>query len=181
VYITGQYQSTSAVTLKNANGTNSSVVLPIAISSAGFLVKYDSSGTVVFGTTIDETSTDIGYGVTTDSLNNVYITGQYTSSSAVTLKNANGTNSSVVLPIASSTACFLIKYDSSGTVVLGTIIDGTYGEIGFGVTTDSLNNVYITGQYDSESTITLKNGDGTNSSVVLPITSSITGFLIKYV
>jgi len=78
------------------------------------------------------TSRDIGIGVTTDSSDNIYVTG-YTEGGLD--GNTNSGESDI----------FLIKYNSSGTKQwtkqLGT---STYEE-GRGVTTDSSGNIYVTG------------------------------------
>ena len=68
-----------------------------------FLVKYNSSGTKQWTKQLGTTSSDYGFGVTTDSSGNIYVTG-YTSG------NLDGNTSSGGKDI------FLVKYDSSGTI-----------------------------------------------------------------
>jgi hypothetical protein len=80
VYVTGYYTSTSVVTLNNGK------TLPISNDVDGFIVKYDTSGLAQWATTISGTGSDGGYAIATDSTG-VYVTGQYTSTSVVTLNN----------------------------------------------------------------------------------------------
>jgi hypothetical protein len=163
IYITGSYTSTSAVSLNN------SITLPAtATSSAAFLVKYDTSGLAQWATSINGTSNDIGYSVVTDSTGNVYIAGQYMSTSTVPLNNG------ITLPLVSSSAAFLVKYDTSGLAQWATSINGTGTDIGYSVTTDSIGNVYISGNYTSSNSVLLNNG------VTLPAASTAAVFLVKY-
>ena len=67
-----------------------------------FLVKYDSSGTKQWTKQLGTSSYEIGFGVSTDSSGNIYVTGN-------TLGNLDGNTNSGDEDI------FLVKYDSSGT------------------------------------------------------------------
>ena len=160
VYVTGSYTSTSVVTLNNG------ITLPITTGSDVFIVKYDTSGLAQWVTTIVGDSTDTGYGITSDSTG-VYVTGQYTSFSDVFLNNED------TLPVTSSQDAFIVKYNTSGLAQWSTTIPGTGGDRGFGITTDS-TGVYVIGQYNSTSALTLNNG------ITLPISVSIDVFIVKY-
>jgi hypothetical protein len=67
-----------------------------------FLVKYDSSGTKQWTKQLGTSSEDWGKGVTTDSSDNIYVTG-YTDG------GLDGNTSS------GSSDIIIVKYDSSGT------------------------------------------------------------------
>ena len=72
-----------------------------------FLVKYDSSGTKQWTKLLGTSSTDMyltswGYGVTTDSSGNIYVTGN-------TSGGLDGNTSS------GGSDIIIVKYDSSGT------------------------------------------------------------------
>jgi hypothetical protein len=67
-----------------------------------FLVKYDSSGTKLWTKQLGTSSGDVGFGVTTDSSGNIYVTGG-------TDGDLDGNTNSGEVDI------FLIKYNSSGT------------------------------------------------------------------
>jgi len=179
VYVTGYYVSTPSIVLKNMDGvTNSAYSLPGSGLATAFVTKYNSSGVVQgYFTTPGQ-----GYGVCTDSSGNVYATGQYSSSSTVPLKNLDGTTvSSYTLPGAASQGVYIIKYNLSGIVQGFASIDGTAADTGYGISTDSSRNVYAIGQYNSTSTIPLKNFDGTTvSAFSLPATSGNAMYTIKY-
>ncbi len=94
-------------------------------------IKYDSDGTKIWDRTIGGSNLDAGYGITTDSSGNIYVTG-YTYIEA----DAQGRN------------IWTIKYDSDGTKIWDKIIGsigGWTGDTGYGITTDSSGNIYVTG------------------------------------
>ena len=124
VYVTGYYNSTSAVTLNNG------ITLPIPVGSDAFIVKYNTSGLAQWATTISGTGSDFGYGIATDSTG-VYVTGYYTSTSAVTLNNG------ITLPITVGNDAFIVKYNTSGLAQWATTISGTATDLGRRITTDS--------------------------------------------
>ena len=66
-----------------------------------FIVKYDSSGTKLWTKQLGTSSGDVGFGVTTDSSGNIYVTGG-------TGGGLDGNTSS------GSGDIFLVKYNSSG-------------------------------------------------------------------
>ena len=190
IYVTGQYQSSSQVILQDANGTGqtaSLVTLPATSLFAAFIAKYSISGQVQWATYIDGTGSDLGFSVTTDSYNNIYATGQYNSSSQVTLRDVSGTGqtaSLVTLPSTSSNAVFIAKYNTSGQVQSATYIDGTGSDIGRSIISDSNNNLYVTGQYQSSSQVTLQDVSGnsqTPSLITLPAVSADGLMLVKYI
>jgi hypothetical protein len=192
VYFSGYYSNTSGtLTLQDATATgqtNSAISLPQTTGSDAFLVKYSSSGIVQWATNIKGSGSDIGYALTVDSSNNVYITGQYNNASGtVTLQDATATgqtNSAISLPQCSTVDAFLVKYSSSGIVQWATSIKGSSSDIGYATAIDSFNNVYITGQYTNTSgTVTLQDATATgqtNSAISLPQSSGTDAFLVKY-
>jgi len=97
-----------------------------------FLLKYNSSGvkqwTLQFGTS----SSDLGYGVTVDSSDNIYITGNTGGGLD------NNTNSGDI-------DLFLVKYNSSGTKQWTQQLGTSSEDIALEVTTDSSDNIYVTG------------------------------------
>ena len=98
-----------------------------------FLVKYNSSGTKQWTKQLGvESLGDEGRGVSTDSSGNIYVTGQ-------TWGNLDGNTNSGFSDI------FLVKYNSSGTKQWTKQLGTTEGDYGFGVTTDSSGNIYVTG------------------------------------
>jgi hypothetical protein len=167
VYVSGYYSSTTAITI-NARG----VILPITHGIDAFVIKYNSSGVAQWATTIKGISTgmDSGAGVATDATENVYVTGYYNSSTAITINAATG----VILPITHGVDAFVIKYNSSGVAQWATTIQGTGSDEGGGIATDATGNVYVSGYYISTTPIILA------ANAALPSYSSQTAFIVKY-
>ena len=118
------------------------------------LVKYNSSGTKQWTKQLGTTSNDYGYGITTDSSDNIYVSG--TTGGGLD-GNTDGYSNDI----------FLIKYNSSGTKQWTKQLGTTNGDYGTGVTTDSSGNIYVTGY-------TYGDLDGNTSSGNQDI------FLVKY-
>jgi hypothetical protein len=189
LYITGQYRSSAITTLRNVSGNtqvNSSITLPVTTLVSLVLIKYNSSGIAQWATILDGSSIDAGYSVAIDSLNNIYVTGNYSSSGIVTLKNVSGNtqvNSSITLPATTNSALVLMKYNSNGIAQWATYLDGSNSDIGYSIDIDSSDNLYITGQYSSSASVTLKNASGNtqiDSSITLPLSAVQAIFLMKY-
>jgi hypothetical protein len=164
VYVTGSYSSSTVVTLNNGK------TLPISAGSDAFIVKYDTSGLAQWSATVPGTGSDRGQGIATDSTG-VYVTGYYTSTSAITLNDGITT-----LPISVVQDMFIVKYNTSGLAQWAATIQGTFTDDGYGITTDS-TGVYISGSYRTTTVLTLNNGK------TLPITaggSSTDAFIVKY-
>jgi uncharacterized delta-60 repeat protein len=97
-----------------------------------FLTKYNSSGTKEWTKQQGSSGDDYGNGVAVDSSDNIYVTG-------ATYGKLHGNKNSGIYDI------FLVKYNSSGirqwTEQLGT----STVEHAYAVTTDSSDNIYVTG------------------------------------
>jgi len=121
-----------------------------------FLVKYNSSGTKQWSQQLGTIGNDYGYGVTVDSSDNIYVTG-YTGVGEGLDGNTN----------AGSRDFFLVKYNSSGTKQWTQQLGTSYDDYGYGVTVDSSDNIYVTGE-------TFGGLDGNTNAGGLDI------FLVKY-
>ena len=97
------------------------------------LIKYDSYGTKLWSQQLGTTEEDIGYGVAADSADNIYVTGS-------TKKNLDNNT------YAGDKDIFLVKYNSSGTKQWTQQLGTSSEDFGYGVTVDSLNNIYLTGK-----------------------------------
>jgi acyl-CoA thioesterase FadM len=97
-----------------------------------FVAKYSSSGTQQWTQQLGTSSTDYGFGITTDFSGNVYVTGSTT-----------GDFSSYIN--AGDMDIFVAKYNSSGTQQWTQQLGTSSTDYGFGITTDSSGNVYVTG------------------------------------
>lgn len=120
-----------------------------------FLVKYDASGNVQWarmagGENIDESSS-----VCTDASGNVYITGHFNSKSII-FGTDTLTNPNIYQEI------FLAKYDASGNLLWAKSAGGTGRDYSNSISADASGNVYITGQFESD-TITFGTKSFTNA------------------
>lgn len=125
-----------------------------------FLVKYDAMGNLLWARNAGANgSLCIPNSVATDKLGNCYITGTFDYSS-ITLGSITLINTT---PFSGSLDLFLAKYDSNGNVLWAKNPSGTLNETGRSVSTDTLNNIYLSGDFKSPKLIfgtdTLLNSD----------------------
>lgn len=175
IYITGSYfyniTPSTTIKLKDASG-NTQSDSPITFPSSGvtllFLLKYQSNGTAVWATYFGNITGGLsnraqGVSVTVDSVNNIYVTGTYASTSSFFLQNALTinpwqTDSPIEMPARSPEEVLVMKYSSSGVAQWATFFGGNSRDRAVSIRTDSLNNVYVTGGYrgtSSPNTVTL--------------------------
>lgn len=176
VYICGQYNATA--TAYNANNTAFTTTLVFTGGQDGYLLKYSSTGSVLWVTRVTSTGTDTAFSVTTDSQDNVYISGQY--GATLTAWNANQTSFATTLAFASITYdSFLIKLNSTGSVqwVARQSSASAANDIGYSVTSDAADNVYVTGQYGAA--FTVYNADQSSFATTLSSTANDC-FVVKY-
>jgi len=179
VLVTGQYGA--AVTFYNQGPSGTAgTTLPYTGGVDCFVAKYSSAGAVVWAAQIagTTTSSDIGYGIATDSSGNVFVTGSY--SAALTLYNTGGT-AGTTLPFTGAQDCFVAKYSSAGAVVWAARIAGTTTsiDVGYGIATDSSGNVLVTGYYSAALTLYNQGPSGTAGNT-LPFTGGNDVFVAKY-
>lgn len=133
VYITGYFSSPSIIfdtdTLINTS------------TGDMFFVKYDTGGNLLWAKCAGGGSTNVGTSVRTDKIGNEYVTGSFFSSSIVF--------DTTVLVNAGGFDIFVVKYDTNGNVIWAKSYGGTGGDFAHSITTDSLNNIYVTGDYSS--------------------------------
>lgn len=161
IIVTGRFGSSSikfgSITLVNANSSG--------FTDDFFITKYDSSGNVLWAKRAGGTSYDEGHGVCTDSNGNIFATGYFISGTIIfgsdTLTNSGGSE------------IFIVKYDTNGNVLWAKSVQGVSFEWGFSVSADPSGNVFVTGEFFSD---TLYFG----SSVIVTNTSSSAVFVAKY-
>ncbi len=101
IYVTGLFYSSisfGSITLNSAGGLDA------------FLVKYDSSGNVIWAKSYGSTGNEHGYCLTSDSSGNIFFTGDF-SSPSITLDTIT-----LQYPVGGADPMFLAKFDSSGNV-----------------------------------------------------------------
>lgn len=110
-----------------------------------FLVKYSSSGNVIWAKKADGNFSDVGNGITIDNNGYVYVTGGFASSiiyfDSISLINTGYVN------------VFIAKYNPNGKVIWAKSAGSDNSDIGNCITTDFNNNVYIAGNFYSKNFI----------------------------
>lgn len=180
VYVTGNTGSSQTTYFVNADNTVTAGTDIIPSGNDVYLAKYNANGTVQWSASLTSSGTDIGYSTATDSNGNVYITGSY--SGTLTAKNSNGTSFGTTITTGGGIYAFLVKYDSSGFVQWIARMGGIGTDIGYNVTIDSNNDVYVAGRWDNTAaSFTAFNSNGTSGASISQIGSSGTdAFLVKY-
>ena len=110
--------------------------------SDGYLSKFDSAGNLIWSTYFGGPGDEKIYGLTTDSADNVYISGFTNSISGII---SPGRIDTVIND--SDDIGFLAKFNSNGILKWSNY----YAGVGFALATDSLANIYITGYSTSYS------------------------------
>lgn len=151
VYVTG-YFSTPTLPVGSTTFTN-------AGSNDVYVIKYDSLSNVVWARSAGGSGDDKGYGIITDKSGNIYITGNFASSS-ITFGSTTLTHPGF----------FLVKLDSAGNTIWAKDANGTYSHnFGNNIATDTSGNICITGTFSSSITFgstTLSSNNGSNIFVV---------------
>ena len=135
VYVTGVYV-TSSMTVGTYTLVNSGVDYNL------FIVKYDSSGNVVWAKSGMGSVSDWGFSPTIDASGNVYITGYYNSPSI--------TFGSFTLTNAGLNDIFVVKYDASGNVQWAKQAGGNSYDFCLSASADA-NGINLTGYFGSPS------------------------------
>lgn len=140
-----------------------------------FVAKYNSSGNQLWNHTWGSSGADSAYGVTVDSTNNIYVTGNLASGGVFLLKYDNNGNlmwncswiygahgRDVVVDSSDNVYIIgkgwdaegeflLLKYSPQGDLLLSCMWGGGGDDVGGGVVLDSLNNIYLTGIHNRAS------------------------------
>ena len=141
IYMAGYTSSSSDISFGSANQALYSGNID------GFLVKFSSSFVPVWGTYIGGLGTDQAFGICLDDSFNIYVTGNTTSDSAVSLGNVFQDT------MNSTDDAFLMKFDSAGSKLWGTYIGGFGADYIYDIE-ESQNSLWIVGNTTSASLIT---------------------------
>ncbi|TVR79069.1 MAG: T9SS C-terminal target domain-containing protein [Chitinophagaceae bacterium] len=157
ILITGTFLSSSI--------TFGSTTLTKSGNANIFVVKYDPDGNVLWARSAGGGGTsDEGYSISTDTIGNVLVTGFFSSPSitfdSITLTNSGNAN------------IFIVKYDPDGNVLWAQSAEGSSSAAGWGIATDGIGNILVTGSFWSPS-ITL-------GSITLTKSGERDLFVVKY-
>ena len=166
VYITGYFTSTT-LTFGSNNLTNGTAD---GFTNDAFIAKFDNSGNNLWikGNTSNTSSNgDVyGFGIGTDASGNVYVAGDF-SSSTLTFSTTSVANNGY-------NDIFVVKYNTSGVFQWVKTAGDIDDDAAYGLAADAAGNVYITGHIGYSSTVSF----GTHS--ITNATQSIESFIAKY-
>jgi len=124
-----------------------------SIQGDAFLVKFDTSGSRLWGTYYGGSRPDIANSCAVDDSGNVYLTGYTESTSAIATSGAHQN----VHGGGQYVDAFLVKLNTSGIRQWGTYYGGTGADVSWSCTVDSSGNIYLTGGTSSSSSISTSN------------------------
>jgi len=138
VYTTGYFQGT--VDFDPGAGTTN-------LTSAGaydiFVLKLDSTGSLLWAKSFSGSSFDLGRSIAVDSSGNVYTTGNFLST--VDFDPGVGVTN---LTSAGSDDVFVSKLDSTGSLLWAKSFGGSSIDTGYSITVDSSGSIYTTGLFE---------------------------------
>jgi len=178
VYVSGYY--TTSLDLYSKNSTTSSVQLSAILSgySTGFIAKYDKDGNVKWaakqGSTPPSGANLKSLKISTDRNGNVYIAGEFYGNITFYKKD----NTPGISFTGETLDGFIAKYDKDGNVVWAAKQSGSGNDTTYSVSTDRYGNVYIGGDYYTNTPITLYNSD--DSTGVTLSNDGDDSFIAKY-
>jgi hypothetical protein len=180
IYLTGAFGA--QMTFYNSGGTQIFRIIPAPVSLGAFVAVYNTNGIGNWVAYMDSVATDIGVGISYDSIGNVYVSGIF--QNTLTAYNINGTTN-FTLTSSANQDIFLIKYNASGFVQWITKMSSPAGDNTVSqLLVDSNNYLYISGTYGSGAgaiTLTFFNSNGLPSGVTVATTSATNNmFAVKY-
>ena len=107
-----------------------------------FVVKYDSSGNLIWINQIGGTTNDESYSLAVDNLNNICYTGYFTGTA-----DFNPGTSIYNLTSNGNKDIFIAKLNSSGSFIWAYKFGGAYEDNAYNVAFDSYNNIIYSGYY----------------------------------
>lgn len=134
-------------------------------SKDGFVIKYDSNGNLLAAKTLGGSSSEEPFECSVDTKGNIYLTGNY-SSSSFTIDTVNLSNN------GSGSGAFLLKLDPSLTALWARAASSSSSDEARGCSTDKFGNTVITGVFSGNSI--------TFGSTVLNNNGGDEIFIVKY-
>ncbi len=163
VYVTGYSNSSEDDTLNTVLGSKTGT------DNAGYVIKYDLSGNVLWGKWINGSGAEYGYAISSAS-DGVYVGGYSNSANDSILNSILGSKSTA------NELAFIIKYNTSGNVVWGKWINGDISQADLqrvnGISAAS-DGVYVTGASSGSSTVL-------NTILGTRLSGGWSGYIIKY-
>jgi hypothetical protein len=118
-----------------------------SFTSDFYLVKYDSSGNLLWAKKAGGTGNDYASSLKTDSAGNVFISGSFSSSSIVF-----GSTTLTRSGPSGSQDMFLVKYDNAGNAIWAKKSSGTGDEVTISMAINNAGEICITGEFNGTAT-----------------------------
>lgn len=146
-------------------------------ASAGFLIKYDVNGNLIWSSNIS-TGVTTSNCLTVDSGRYVYVGGKGGTSAVIGHSNVYGGISSGMVLSANDGSAFVAKYEKdTGLAISRSYIDGGGIDISRGLSTDSYGYIYMVGRGGAAVSTVFNSNAVVSSLQAIPLN---TGFLVKY-
>ncbi len=170
IYITGYTNSKTGIATSGAFQTS------LKGSGNAFLAKFSTYGSLMWATYFGGNKDDGTYGIGTDSFGNILICGWTYSDSGIATKGAYQAT------YGGGGDAFLAKLNPSGSLLWATYLGGNKEDVGWWISIDSVNDIYVSGNTQSVSGIATKGAyqtmcDSINSSAFLAKFSSLGNLL----
>ncbi len=165
VYVTGEFLGTV-----NFDGTGGTDEKTSNGETDIFITKYNSNGSYGWTRTFGGASDDSGNSISVDNTGNVYVTGHF--KETVNFDGTGGTDSKET---KGGVDIFVTKYSSDGSYAWTRTFGGAANDMGYGISIDSIGNVYGTGCF-----YTTANFDGTGGTDNKESNGSTDIFITKY-
>jgi hypothetical protein len=107
-----------------------------------FIIKYNSSGNIIWAKSGAGSTDDYGFSVSADSSGNVYLSGGFTGSSIIF------DSVTLTAPAFTTQPMFIIKFDSGGNILCTDALSSA-GDDMIAVSADNFGNAYISGDYEA--------------------------------
>ena len=133
----------------------------------GFVTKYNSAGTKLWGTYWGGSADENCLGVDVDGSGNVFVTGVAVSTGMAT----NGAFQTTMNGIAD---VIVGRYNTNGTLQWGTYLGGAGYDQGYGIALDQNGNVFVTGETESATVM------GSTNSYDVTLGGTTDGFVTKF-
>jgi len=126
-----------------------------------FVAGLDGSGNLTWNTFLGGDGDDSGYGIAVDSSGNIYIAGY-----------SNATWGSPVRGYTADYDAFAAELDSSDNLTWNIFLGGIEADVGYGITLDGSNNIYVTGDSSDTWGSPVRNYEGSNDAFVACVINS---------
>jgi len=172
VYVAGYHATGSIFTAYNSDGSAFGTTLPSRASSSGFIVKYNSTGSVQW---VAQMELGLVYAITADTSDNIYAA--LRSFPGLVVYNSDGTTFAAVTITTSPGTC-IVTYNSSGFAQRTRVIN--LSSFTRTVCRDGANNIFIGGQFSEH--VAQNRGPSTTVAFAIsgPQRSTFDGSVVKY-